>query len=438
MSGFIINLIIGQTKTKYYCKQLFTCSSSFITKIQKSLYNDEGDAFLYLKGNHNVATYNTYKISSHYVFHHDPYIEMLGYKILKILEMCPKFSYFRSALDLKTYVMTEDVALENYIFYNKCDFKSLIGNMSEDDLILSMRQVQKLKLIHFIFWFCDFNNGNYALKLNPDQNVIENIYVVDFWTCPIFLKIEDLLSENIIPKPNPMLPRSNLEYLYKTLFRLVREKNISLESYFLELNFASFYSMANKFFNHHEQMKILNDNETVTCHLIINCIKSSLKEIIDEKPSYNEYNKEIFERYMATVEANISDLLNCFQKLIDKDFFIQYTEIIYNANVIELSSDGAEIRDIIKCNWFIHLSEKCDNIETVFYLLILASENFTINEVNKIHEILKTNSCNHKFVIQFDNSVVLDIFNRFCMTKQTKVQRSIMACSKQDISPLST
>lgn len=225
--------------------------------------------------------------------------------------------------------------------------------------------------------------------------------------------------------------RPNLEFLYDTLFPLVKEKNISLESYFLELNFASFHGMASKFYDHHEQMEMMNESETVTSHLVVNCIEDSLKEIIEERPSYNQYNQVIFDRYAARVEANISDLLNCFQKLIGKDFFIQYPNIIYNANIIELNSDGTKVQNVIKCNWFVHLSEECDNIESVFYLLALASENMAIDDITKIHEILRTNACDHKYIIQFDNPVVLDIFNRFCLTKYIQVLRSIIICSER-------
>lgn len=109
MDGFIIRVKYSQYSNSFYCKQIICSSNKYIENFYKriSRYNNRSISSQNTsnpekyRGSYETFEMNEYQCAQ--VFNFNPQIELIGYKLLRTLNMCPKFILYES-IDFKTYI----------------------------------------------------------------------------------------------------------------------------------------------------------------------------------------------------------------------------------------------------------------------------------------------------------------------------------------------
>lgn len=162
---------------------------------------------------------------------------MFGYKLLRALKLCPRLNFYHSVFSIKTYVIIEQIP-RCFMFHDTCFVSKALENSDFDKVFSSMKIIHQMRMIHCLFLFNDFHDNNYALSIR--DGIVENISIIDIWTCPLFLPVIELFK-----KVSFLEPESFMELIYNIFNQRIEEKikSTSAPNYFYYLNLECFENM---------------------------------------------------------------------------------------------------------------------------------------------------------------------------------------------------
>lgn len=411
--GFIIKVRDNQQDKNafLFCKELFCLSSQF-----RSIIDNRVEAIRRSKNqNSKIASHSKSAIClfspKEYtlLYHNEPHIEVFGYKLLKVLKMCPSFILYKSSIDFKTYIMMEEID-HSHEFYSYEQMSEIVSKYGFRDIFKSMRIVHKMKMVHSLFLFNDFHDQNYAIKI--EKNIVQGIQIIDLWTCHMILPVYDL-THKIEMKDSP---ENNLELFYRVFNEKIKETSYTSNQIYCYLTYLNFIDMLIPIYKMIGLPKSIKQGQ-ITAQIVKEFVKLQLEEINKKELVNNELSSFVSKAYIEHVGSNINRMIQ---------YFVESQDLVIDSlSKLSFSRLCGIVKDEVLCIKNIEYSEITQNAEKKTKVLIFLDQR-TIDPITLTKEEFES----HLILIYYQSNLKLQVIeiDMLCHVLE-QVYKEIKVCN---------